>query len=419
MSTLNIKMKSSTHLPQWSEIPVPVEVLDTDLQIVHREVIRGQESVNVEPGSYLVRARLPSGETVSGRASLEEPAAAKEVLLSPRESPHEWLGWQQVLGNIPARKAEKGLSRFPSTWLRLWVFDQGEWTTVDTQEWHRWARREEDLAVIGIDVSEHPLRLRMIQVGGEAVPWRLISFPPTPKEVQILLRPTRTPTSLDGGLAAKVVSTDMQTESLSYYLRSGALESASAVSRVVMEEAEELEFLGTGAPPEAKEAEELLRGKLRNPFGAAVGGYYLLQIRDFERMHNWPNNFANWLPWLPDGAVIHAWQLLLTAGIEYRSNARERLLQAWSRGLPVYSQGLRLLIDGLELFENSRRRENVDDKAVENALEEIRVYAEAVDWNQRLTTFYGPDPKSPSLTSIMGTPQGEAPGHFQFVTNMD
>src|SRR5205823_5460912 len=59
------------------------------------------------------------------------------------------------------------------------------------------------------------------------------------------------------------------------------------------------------------QAEQMLRDKLMDPLGAAVGGYYLLRSESLTLMHDWPNNFANWIEWLPDGAIIHAWQLLL------------------------------------------------------------------------------------------------------------
>src|SRR5205823_6015043 len=92
------------------------------------------------------------------------------------------------------------------------------------------------------------------------------------------------------------------------------------------------------------------------------------------------NNLADWFNWLPDGAIIHAWQLLQQKN--ETTLARERLLQAVGRGTPVYSQGLRMLIDGLDLFASDAQAANTKDEPVENALKAARRYAGSLDWNQ-------------------------------------
>ena len=56
----------------------------------------------------------------------------------------------------------------------------------------------------------------------------------------------------------------------------------------------------------AESAEAMLRGKVANPIGAALGGYALLRLNELDRLHDWPDNLAQWFDWLPDGAVIAA-----------------------------------------------------------------------------------------------------------------
>ena len=51
-------------------------------------------------------------------------------------------------------------------------------------------------------------------------------------------------------------------------------------------------------------AEQLLQGKMADPIGAIIGGYALLKLHELDRMHDWPDNLANWFETLPDGAVI-------------------------------------------------------------------------------------------------------------------
>jgi hypothetical protein len=201
---------------------------------------------------------------------------------------------------------------------------------------------------------------------------------------------------------------DQDAEALSHYLNSGSLEAATMVADQITPQGQQ--FAEVGEALGADVAEEMLGNKLPNPFGAVVGGYYLLRIHNYDRLHGWPANFVNWVPWLPDAAVIHGWQLLRTAGEGGRGLARTRLLQAAERGLPVMTEGLRLLIDGLQIFADNARAGEQPDEQVEDALERLRRYATAADWNQRLTTFYGADPDNPSLepVTLEAVPDGES-----------
>ena len=101
-------------------------------------------------------------------------------------------------------------------------------------------------------------------------------------------------------------------------------------------------------------AESLLFGKYEDPIGATIGGYFLLRARRLARLRSWAPNLARF-GWLPDGAVIDGWQHLL-AGKAGRSSdefalAREQYLLAATRRVPVYTEGLRLLIDGRTIRE--------------------------------------------------------------------
>ena len=90
----------------------------------------------------------------------------------------------------------------------------------------------------------------------------------------------------------------------------------------------------------AESAEAMLRGKVADPIGAALGGYALLRLNALDRLHHWPDNLAQWFEWLPDGAVIAA----VTAA---RRGDEERALAlfhtALERGVPLFSEGLSLL----------------------------------------------------------------------------
>ncbi|MBY5694685.1 caspase family protein [Rhizobium leguminosarum] len=53
-----------------------------------------------------------------------------------------------------------------------------------------------------------------------------------------------------------------------------------------------------------RDGEEALRLKLRSPLAAAVATVLLLKGNQFERMHDWARNLANWFPAMPDGVVL-------------------------------------------------------------------------------------------------------------------
>lgn len=174
------------------------------------------------------------------------------------------------------------------------------------------------------------------------------------------------------------------------------------LQRGELEEATELE-------QHAALAERLLYGKRENIVGAAVGGYYLLRTNDYERLHDWASNLADWFEWMADGPIIHAWQIIG----EYRKSrgengsgtlekARKRLLLAARRGFPIYTEGLRLLRDGLLLFD---QRAEGTDKEVRTALRQIGGYVASANWNASTTTFIGKTPNEPSPERISGVPE--------------
>ncbi|MEZ4388905.1 MAG: hypothetical protein R3D98_15275 [Candidatus Krumholzibacteriia bacterium] len=99
----------------------------------------------------------------------------------------------------------------------------------------------------------------------------------------------------------------------------------------------------------AESSHEMLMHKMSDPYAASVGAYLLLRLHRFDLLHDWPRNLADWFDFLPDGGVIWAWQL-----IHQDPGRRAEILEyfelAIARGLPVYTPGLRLLLDGLSLL---------------------------------------------------------------------
>jgi hypothetical protein len=75
----------------------------------------GQERphvVDVEPGRYLVEALLPSGDIVSSEVTVAEKEQL-DVTLRAENSPHEWLSWQHLMGNVSGRRAYATTENLP------------------------------------------------------------------------------------------------------------------------------------------------------------------------------------------------------------------------------------------------------------------------------------------------------------------
>ena len=120
----------------------------------------------------------------------------------------------------------------------------------------------------------------------------------------------------------------------------------------------------------------MLKDKFDDPYAAAVGAYLLLKLRRFSQMHDWGRNLANQFPFLPDGCVIWASQLMQQPSSD-PTEIRKYLLQSMERGLPVYSEGLRLLTDGLRLM-------GEEAEAME-AREKVKAATGVVVWDSPVT----------------------------------
>ena len=185
-------------------------------------------------------------------------------------------------------------------------------------------------------------------------------------------------------LDVKLTTGSAEAEALLGYLRTGAVDGADVT------------------------AESLLLQKRRDPIAAAIGGYYLLRTANLDRLSAWGPNLSQWFPWLADGAVINGWQHI-HAGREHRGDperhfteARQQLIQATRRGVPVYTEGLRLLVDGLRLV---RGDSEAEDAELDAALTFIEPFAMAADWAAATVTYGGVDPARPDRNHRYGIPE--------------
>ena len=60
-------------------------------------------AIDLDPGRYYVEAVLPSGEVLADDVELSGPD--QELVLQADDSPHEWLSWQHLVGNVQSKAA--------------------------------------------------------------------------------------------------------------------------------------------------------------------------------------------------------------------------------------------------------------------------------------------------------------------------
>jgi hypothetical protein len=317
-------------------------------------------TVSVPAGIYLVRVSLPSGELLSGTVEVAADADATVTVTATRAA---------------AARATKGSGEPPvHVWVRLWrgVVPAGwpaEARNVPTRDGRRTVRLETGPG------------LHALQLGGRDVAWRVVCLPPA-DSCRVTLDRVRQVEDFEEGVRVRAWGSDARAGAMLRYLVAGQLDQARALAGDVYEE----------AAPSRQQHQSLEV--------ATVAGYVLLKSRGNEGLRDWANTVADRYDWLPDGHVIQAWQLLRESGASRRNLARERLLDAVDAGVPRYTEGLRLLFEGLRLVGVS----DPADVAVRSAVSEVRRYAESCDWAAPQTTYWGTGPTEPSLARRVGLP---------------
>lgn len=388
------------YMSSYENTSVPMQVFDEHSKEVFAKSVPlsstgarvGQDFL---PGTYLIRAILPSGEILADTVVVRKGDDAKVVLRPKHQSPREDLSWAYYLqkpaafsrsaGYLPTaekRNRRVGESRDYLPKIQFWSHGVAGWRTVSQNDPHIFRHVFFDAAP---DLQIERPTMRIDVNFNNAGDWRTFpsqiwlqagnlqgsQFIPLPlvRKLQVLIVGDghRLP------LHVQVSNGDATVESLLSFLESGDFDSARLVGS-----------------DWAARAEELLRGKVNDPIAATVAGYFLLRAGELARLHDWTENLANWFEWLPDGPVIRAWHLIAKPRREIKE-IRRMFLEAVDRGLPYYSMGLRLLQSGLKLI----GQRNSSDEEITQALQRIAPYLSAVDSEAVLTSFVAADPKFP------------------------
>ncbi|UWZ39527.1 hypothetical protein Drose_15590 [Dactylosporangium roseum] len=328
-----------------------MEIFDVDLQLCAHVGVPASAPVLVtlpEGGPFLARGWLQTGCPVESVFTTGGPETSEPLTVELHTAPG--FAWPAPLAPGPDTDAT------PGTWVIPWRWNSRRWVpssaptdlAVGTGRLVVHEGRPAAPAAMQIGVEDGPVLTMMMLSGAEATYGFAAGRP--------LLADTR-------GVAVSVLD----------YLRDGDARSATVIA-----------------------APTVAAGPGSEPLLDLAVGYLLLRTGD-ERFARWSRRLADVLPASPDAAVLSAWRWLHGSPHNLRASRRE-LLRSMRLGLPVVSDGLRLLVEGLAAVAHGRA-----GTAALRALKAVRPYQYALVPGV-ITAFTGLTPNIP----LPSTPRQQA-----------
>lgn len=378
-----LKIRFAPDLP-----PMVVDVVAPDLQVVERVAVmpgRREANVSVPSESSFLCAHLATGERVvlGDRGSLDRQVTRDTI--------------DQAICSARRRTAPPAVQRA--------VTDPQSREELRRYQWVRTGlpgREAGEIEALPIGRDPAPSRARVADASGNTVRGRAapelgeaewpIPGPPFERPFELeIRRPTgaRIVMRVPGNATRLWVreTTLVREHALNVSVR---VRTSNPVADTIMAYLSRGHILAAGTMTRwASEAERLLLQKMQDPYAAAVGAYLLLRLENFDLMHDWPRNLADWFDFLPDGCVIRAWQLMATDSSR-EAEIRDYLLAAATRGIPVFTEGLRLLQDGLKLLGEEGRE----------ALSTLRAQVGTVVRDSPLSMFVADAPRERDLVAV-------------------
>lgn len=367
-------------------------------------------AIEVPAGSFSVHITSPAGAIITEDGEVTD-GEDKAVTIQGPHSQHEWLSWSSFALDSefvhPAACTLTRRSRGATRGMESAV--QSRPTLRDAMGakghirfWHRapnltWQSTEVDvvppmmsdnknIVVLHLPQRAHtPGAHLLAEVAGDAtarsefciVPWGWSTAQHGTDGVDIVVDLHSLPQGADAPPRLRVRTSvkDSDFALLSGFLRQGDITTLASVNEQV-----------------APRAEELVMGKLKQPLLATAAALALLKTRQLHLLHDWTRNLAEIFPDIPDGRIIRAWHLLYGHKSAAES-PQQLLLAAMQRGIPVFAESLRLLLNGLRLFHSKGCPQ------VQAAIAALEPYVWASDPDEEFTSYRGLTPSAPDAAT--------------------
>jgi hypothetical protein len=403
MGTLHVKVDNC--LEEASEALVTIQPLNKNGTVSSLPSVYKNEAIPVGNGAplpkdltlpvghYLVQVTMPSGEILSKAVDMESDSATNEMELKSSPTPHEWLSWHQfsagdivekVSRSSPARMmAPPGMMTIrhmtsappppPAAEGSILTLDplnragMREWENISglcyspihqldqaiaIQNMHRApiTLNMSDNAFLSFVVDAFGPEKRILLLKDPLLPYANLCLIPSPWQrvdqggfarfdVAVSVKPMQISSSIDVTERTSVVSgtiRDGRFSGILAFLSRGDNSAAQALTSSLL-----------------KKSQDILFDKCDNPLAASGAGYVLLSTvgEDNQKWFAWLRNLMNLFPWLPDGAVLWGYLKLLHSKSESDMNeGMDAVMEAFERGIPYYTKGIRLLLDSIDLL---------------------------------------------------------------------
>ncbi|WP_439402656.1 hypothetical protein ACNJYA_09635 [Bradyrhizobium sp. DASA03068] len=359
--------------------PLVIELLDGDLNRRWQGAVIVNEPapfpIHLAAGIGTIVVAFPSGHTVpvplipiSGEAkggikegSIEQGAIRVELPRMP-----------EAAALADGRRLPSGRS-LEDVWVRLW--SQGKVGRWRVQRWKPTFHPNADGSVSGeFRSGELHTGQHFLQIGTGLSQPRMTAIPMDGATFVLRPDPRRSDDAVEVAVNIDVDAGSPGARTLLRYLSNGDLERARIVGDTLLPGDPEMLDLTT----------------------AVIGSYYLLACGDMDRLERLLTaSMSKWANCLPDFAVIAAWGCLRREQPD-AVQARQHLLDASKCGVPVYTRGLRLMVDGLRMVMTDEALRNNE---VDGADKWLRKFAGVADWRATFTTFRAAHPNKPTSSS--------------------
>ena len=375
-------------------------------------ILPANQPINLQvddSGPVTFQGQMPSGQLIQTGIHLQAGQVSEPVTIQdPNASNDPELSLLTFLGSYTVPLAEaKEQPLFPrdletsaskgrvikstqspkweNLWLRIWSFEKDaakHWQPHSLVKPEASFRGEALILKLCSLPKRRPCFLELGNMEGLS---HFVAVPPI-EFAEVVIRPTKHPLRqpVAKGMTIKVISPDpchIKVQVALKYIQGGAFADAENL---------------------IEDMHGLMIEKVEDPFGAAVGGYFLLKIGQGERIREMARNFYQWIDWLPDSALIYAWQLMSQdveepAWVEHIVKIKKALLDGVSRGVPIFSFGQRFLFEQLRRLERQLDEPNLTKEPIASAVGHLGERLGASDENQFMTTFFGTAPWRPTM----------------------
>lgn len=351
-------------------------------------------SKKIISGNYVFTIKLPSGKTLSNSFEVKD-GEVSDVLVPYESSPQEWLRGQTFLGHSLSKKTQYAAlekhSKEENTddplfnpHIEVQVFSpQYSEKSVLLHKWDdRISSYKNPLHLVYL-LQKNTLndtKVAQLKVGNS---YAMAYLPPDSlcvdgrEEITLDLTWTDLVDSVRD-LAISVNMKNRQAQALLAYMRQGDIDSAEKISA-----------------PLINQAYFMFQDKMRDAGAACAAAYLLIGTSKWDKMPlDWCQNISTFFPNIADGAIINAHRQIVELPKKLTNESLERiaelLIKATSRGLPMFSTGLRLLNDDLLALLNSLKDMNNSPSTiqkVEVASKRVASYVRYCDFSKSFTTL--------------------------------